>query len=388
MLHPNIRQCWIPKRVWLVCPSTPALLTNRPYSILSLTTLAHFTLTTAPQNLAVAFLTIFQSITMEGWVDVMYQIQDTRNPFIAAIFFTLLILFGSLFVLNLTLAVIWENFHIDVNDEELIADAIAEAAVGADPGQTKEKENETTGGGSGKSGSGGSNGGGSSGGGAKVTPSFSRSLAFSDVVVKVKDTVQGGGESKHDASGSGGVAGSRDGARVDVDNPLNQTRSKEESPISVAEEEDVRGDDGQNTRQRPITMPGRIKKDDGNETAKQHRMRRGKTFSGAQAAKMFSDEENERDGTCLAEPGCSTKCRHSCRACGARLSTNVFPFITHQATTWFVTVLILMNTIVLAMDQHPIESDLELQLEVINFILTIAFAIECTLLLIAYGVKE
>lgn len=356
--------CWALSLYRAAC--TPTLLTNRPYSLLSLTTLAHFILTTAPQNLAVAFLTIFQSITMEGWVDVMYQIQDTHNPFIAAIFFTLLILFGSLFVLNLTLAVIWENFHIDVNDEELIADAIAEAAVGADPGQAKEKENETK-------------GGGSSGGGAKVTPSFS------DVVMNVKDTVLGGGETKHDASGSGGTAGSGDGARVDVENPLNQTRSKAGLSISVAAEEDVSGDDVQNKRQ---PCSSHIHDATAFETAKQHRLRRGKTFSGAQAAEMFGDEENERDGTCLAEPGCSTKCRHSCRACGARLSTKVFPFITHQATTWFVTVLILMNTIVLAMDQHPIESDLELQLEIINFILTIAFAIECTLLLIAYGVKE
>ena len=65
-----------------------------------------------------AFLTIFQSITMEGWTDIMYQCQDTQEPVFAAVFFILLIVFGSFFVLNLTLAVLCDEFEIHDDDDK------------------------------------------------------------------------------------------------------------------------------------------------------------------------------------------------------------------------------------------------------------------------------
>lgn len=68
-------------------------------------------------NIAAAFLTIFQSITMEGWTDIMYQCQDAQQPLVVAVFFILLVVFGSFFLLNLTLAVICEEFSIDDEDE-------------------------------------------------------------------------------------------------------------------------------------------------------------------------------------------------------------------------------------------------------------------------------
>eukprot|EP00939_MAST-03C_sp_MAST-3C-sp1_P000527 g527.t1 len=57
-----------------------------------------------------AFQTIFQSITEEGWTDIMYQIMDADNPFFAAVYFCTLIIFGSFVCLNLTLAVMWDEF--------------------------------------------------------------------------------------------------------------------------------------------------------------------------------------------------------------------------------------------------------------------------------------
>lgn len=61
-------------------------------------------------HMGYAFLTIFQCITMEGWTDIMYLVQDAGFGFMASIYFVLLILIGSFFMLNLTLAVIWDNF--------------------------------------------------------------------------------------------------------------------------------------------------------------------------------------------------------------------------------------------------------------------------------------
>ena len=61
-------------------------------------------------NMWFAFFTIFQSITEEGWTDIMYQLMDAYSPAFAACFFVLLIMFGSWFSMNLIFAVIWEQF--------------------------------------------------------------------------------------------------------------------------------------------------------------------------------------------------------------------------------------------------------------------------------------
>lgn len=60
-------------------------------------------------------ITIFQVITMEGWSEIMYMINDTTNNPTTYAFFTLLIIIGSFFLLNLILAVIMRVFT--QNDE-------------------------------------------------------------------------------------------------------------------------------------------------------------------------------------------------------------------------------------------------------------------------------
>lgn len=62
-------------------------------------------------NFAVAFLSVFQCITMEGWTEVMYQLMDGYSAVGAACYFSVLILIGSLFAMNLLLAVMEGNFR-------------------------------------------------------------------------------------------------------------------------------------------------------------------------------------------------------------------------------------------------------------------------------------
>ena len=52
-------------------------------------------------NMGVSMLTIFQSITLEGWSDLMYMMMGSGSPAIAAIFFILLIFFHLLYYLIL-----------------------------------------------------------------------------------------------------------------------------------------------------------------------------------------------------------------------------------------------------------------------------------------------
>ena len=60
---------------------------------------------TSFDNLGVSILTMFTLVTMEGWVSVMYNAMDSSHAS-AAIFFVLVILFGSFFVSNLALVTI------------------------------------------------------------------------------------------------------------------------------------------------------------------------------------------------------------------------------------------------------------------------------------------
>lgn len=56
-------------------------------------------------------LAIFQTITLEGWTDIMYMHMDVYQPGMTAMFFIILVMFGSFFVLNLLLAVLENNYN-------------------------------------------------------------------------------------------------------------------------------------------------------------------------------------------------------------------------------------------------------------------------------------
>ena len=69
------------------------------------------------ENFLKGMLSIFVAITLEGWVDMMYNYYDASSPIISVIFFILLVVFGSFFALNLVLAQIMESFYVTVAKE-------------------------------------------------------------------------------------------------------------------------------------------------------------------------------------------------------------------------------------------------------------------------------
>ena len=60
-------------------------------------------------NIAWAWLTIFQCISMEGWTNIMYMVMDTTSTWTWP-YFVVLIVFGSFFAVNLALAVLFVYF--------------------------------------------------------------------------------------------------------------------------------------------------------------------------------------------------------------------------------------------------------------------------------------
>ena len=76
---------------------------------------------TSFDNILAAFLTIFQSISLEGWTDVMYYTQDAVSPWVW-IYFIIMIIFCSFFTVNLTLAVLY--VHFVTNREDIPVDEV------------------------------------------------------------------------------------------------------------------------------------------------------------------------------------------------------------------------------------------------------------------------
>ena len=67
-------------------------------------------------NVAHGFLTIFQILTLESWVYLMYNYSDTGSQPISTIFFVFVVVLGAFFTMNLVLAIIVDAFNT-YNDE-------------------------------------------------------------------------------------------------------------------------------------------------------------------------------------------------------------------------------------------------------------------------------
>ncbi|CAE7267744.1 unnamed protein product [Symbiodinium necroappetens] len=86
-------------------------------------------------NVAAAFLVVFQSVTLEGWSDIMGMVQDAQSTVVGFIYFLLLIVLGAFFLVNVILAIIWDVF-LNVRERQLQEkeeeEAEAEKAISED----------------------------------------------------------------------------------------------------------------------------------------------------------------------------------------------------------------------------------------------------------------
>ena len=57
-----------------------------------------------------AWVTLFQCVTMEGWVDVMCMEMAAVAPAVSIVYFVSLVLLGSFYLLNLFLAVLYDEY--------------------------------------------------------------------------------------------------------------------------------------------------------------------------------------------------------------------------------------------------------------------------------------
>ena len=64
-------------------------------------------------NVGLSLLLIFQSLTLEGWVLLMYNFMDSNDYWISIIYFCFMVIFGSFFAMQLVLAQIMDSFAKD-----------------------------------------------------------------------------------------------------------------------------------------------------------------------------------------------------------------------------------------------------------------------------------
>lgn len=55
--------------------------------------------------MAVSCLNIFIIITLEGWTDIMYKIRRATGTFANDVYFFIVVIIGSFFIINLMIAV-------------------------------------------------------------------------------------------------------------------------------------------------------------------------------------------------------------------------------------------------------------------------------------------
>ena len=90
-------------------------------------------------DVAHAWLTIFQCVTLEGWTPIMYAAMDAVTGW-SVLYFVLLVFTGGFFLLNLALAVITEVYDEESAEARMAADDAEEAAESGALGAEKEIE--------------------------------------------------------------------------------------------------------------------------------------------------------------------------------------------------------------------------------------------------------
>ncbi|XP_067224756.1 voltage-dependent T-type calcium channel subunit alpha-1G isoform X6 [Chanodichthys erythropterus] len=108
-LHEEGRQCQLDMAAYNSTDNTTCVNWNKYYTNCSAGEANPFKGAINFDNIGYAWIAIFQVITLEGWVDIMYFVMDAHS-FYNFIYFILLIIVGSFFMINLCLVVIATQF--------------------------------------------------------------------------------------------------------------------------------------------------------------------------------------------------------------------------------------------------------------------------------------
>ena len=84
--------------------------------------------------------TIFQVLTLEGWVDLTYNYSDANDPTIAVIFFVGIVSLGAFFAMNLVLGAVMESFYDQQQESKEERERLEEEQAAAEKAEKAEEQ--------------------------------------------------------------------------------------------------------------------------------------------------------------------------------------------------------------------------------------------------------
>lgn len=290
-----------------------------------------------------ALLTIFQSITMEGWTDVMYTQMDATGDAFAVIYFVSLVVLGSFFLLNLTLAVIWDNFSAHQADD-----------------LSARMENSKA---------------------AELAKHVRAMMHIRRVARAARLREQGVPEEEAHAQATqvAEAAIPPDLLPAAQVLPAHHTVSQELStlPSRQSMSQEVESDDSASEQEH---------EEEGAEPRKARTSVESAGTTASAAARVYGDS--------WLKPGMSPAARRNelmlalAASQRAPWRRSVFRLVRNK---WFVTAVILLiviNTVVLAADHYPMAQSTDAVLDTINFICSLLFVVEMILKLVGFGLRD
>uniref|UniRef100_A0AAQ6A2H9 Voltage-dependent T-type calcium channel subunit alpha n=1 Tax=Amphiprion ocellaris TaxID=80972 RepID=A0AAQ6A2H9_AMPOC len=308
-------------------------------------------------NIVYAWIVIFQVITLEGWVEIMYYVMDAHS-FYNFIYFILLIIIGSFFMINLCLVVIATQFSETKQREHQLmqeqrAQCLSSSTLASmpEPGDCYEEIFQLV---------------------CHVLRKAKRRSAAFYYTLRGKPPPAGGGRGNR--RGGGHVNGERHHSRHPRSSPKPYQRNHDSQPLANSISLSV----PQSPEDCPIcALSLKERGDSGNGEENEE-----------DAVKETSKEENHLEERGDEEKKCRRSCFGRCRDLWNDMRRKLWGIVESKYFSRGIMIAILINTISMGIEHHNQPEELTNVLEICNIVFTSMFTLEMILKLTAFGFFE
>uniref|UniRef100_A0AAQ5ZRI4 Ion transport domain-containing protein n=1 Tax=Amphiprion ocellaris TaxID=80972 RepID=A0AAQ5ZRI4_AMPOC len=309
-------------------------------------------------NIVYAWIVIFQVITLEGWVEIMYYVMDAHS-FYNFIYFILLIIIGSFFMINLCLVVIATQFSETKQREHQLmqeqrAQCLSSSTLASmpEPGDCYEEIFQLV---------------------CHVLRKAKRRSAAFYYTLRGKPPPAGGGRGNR--RGGGHVNGERHHSRHPrCDCPHQSKQDHDSQPLANSISLSV----PQSPEDCPIcALSLKERGDSGNGEENEE-----------DAVKETSKEENHLEERGDEEKKCRRSCFGRCRDLWNDMRRKLWGIVESKYFSRGIMIAILINTISMGIEHHNQPEELTNVLEICNIVFTSMFTLEMILKLTAFGFFE
>nr|XP_043906331.1 voltage-dependent T-type calcium channel subunit alpha-1I isoform X1 [Solea senegalensis]XP_043906332.1 voltage-dependent T-type calcium channel subunit alpha-1I isoform X1 [Solea senegalensis] len=320
-------------------------------------------------NIVYAWIVIFQVITLEGWVEIMYYVMDAHS-FYNFIYFILLIIIGSFFMINLCLVVIATQFsETKQREHQLMQEQRAQClssstlASMAEPGDCYEEIFQLV---------------------CHVLRKAKRRSAAFYYTLRGKPPPAGGGRGNRRAGGH------MNGERHRLRHPRSSTcphQSKQEH-VSQPEANSISLSVPQNPEDCPICA---LSLKDGGEAvadSANHQEDEEGTVKETDKEENHLEEKGDEEGNKKKRRRRRRTCFEYCHDLWSGMRRKLWGIVESKYFSRGIMIAILINTISMGIEHHNQPDELTNVLEICNIVFTSMFTLEMILKLTAFGFFE